>query len=117
MGTERVTVHLMPKVNYSPQMRRIVGGLLEQVNQQGPVLPDGSKRKLRFRLAHKSELQLAIQPASTAAEPTAENGQMRREHEAGRWPTLPCAVPNSGGISGESNLRVFPSQNAVFTEF
>ncbi len=38
MGTERVTVHLMPKVNYSPQMQRIIGGLLEQVNQQGPAL-------------------------------------------------------------------------------
>jgi hypothetical protein len=63
-GTEHVTVHLMPKVNYSPQLQRIIGQLLEQVNQEGLQLPDGTARKLRFRLGHKSELELRIHPGS-----------------------------------------------------
>lgn len=57
-----MTVHLMPKVNYSPQLQRIMGKLLEQVNQQGLELPDGTRRKLSFRLGHKSELRVTIQP-------------------------------------------------------
>jgi len=64
MGPEHVTVHLMPKVNYSPQLQRIIGKLLEQVNQEGLQLPDGTGRKLRFRLARKSELELSIHPSS-----------------------------------------------------
>ena len=66
LGPERVTVHLMPKVNYSPQLRRIIGQTLELVNQQGLELPDGTARQLRFRLGHKSELELAIHPSSGA---------------------------------------------------
>jgi chromosome segregation ATPase len=69
-GTERITVHLMPKVNYSPQLQRIIGKLLEQVNQEGLQLPDGTGRKLRFRLAHKSELELRIRPSSGSVEAT-----------------------------------------------
>lgn len=70
MGAERVTVHLLPKVNYSPQLRRIIGKLLEQVNQAGLPLPDGTGRKLRFRLGHKSELELRIRPSSGPVEAT-----------------------------------------------
>lgn len=66
--TAQVTVHLMPKVNYSPQLRRIIGKLLEQVNQEGLQLPDGTGRKLRFRLGHKSELELRIHPGSGPVE-------------------------------------------------
>lgn len=64
IGAERITVHLMPKVNYSPQLRRMIGKLLEQVNQEGLPLPDGTGRKLCFRLGHKSELELRIHPGS-----------------------------------------------------
>jgi len=69
-GTKHVTVHLMPKVNYSPQLQRIVGQLLEQVNQEGLQLPDGTARKLHFRLGHKSELELRIHPSSGPVEVT-----------------------------------------------
>lgn len=62
VGVEKMTVHLMPKVNYSPQLQRIIGKLLEQVNQQGLELPDGTRRKLSFRLGRKSELRVTIQP-------------------------------------------------------
>jgi hypothetical protein len=68
MGAERVTVHLMPTVNYSPQLRRIIAKVLERVNQEELQLPDGTGRKLRFRLGHRSELQVAIHPGSGAVE-------------------------------------------------
>lgn len=60
VGAEVITVHLMPKTNYSPQLRRIVEKLLGQLNEQGPELPDGTKRRVRFRLARKSELRLSM---------------------------------------------------------
>ena len=63
MGVESITVHLMPKVNYSPKLQRIIGQLLEQVNEQGLALPDGTKRKLRFRLGRKSELRVTMKPS------------------------------------------------------
>jgi len=71
MGAERITVHLMPAVNYSPQLQRIIGQVLEQVNQQELQMPDGTARKLRFRLGHKSELELSIHPKSAVVEPAA----------------------------------------------
>lgn len=57
----QIVVHLMPRVNYSPQLRRVIGGVLDQLNQQRPVLPDGSGRPLKFRLGRRSELQLSVQ--------------------------------------------------------
>jgi hypothetical protein len=68
MGAQRVTVHLMPTVDYSPQLRRIIAKVLAQVNQEELQLPDGTGRKLRFRLGHRSELQVAIHPSSGAVE-------------------------------------------------
>jgi transposase len=58
---EQVVVHLMPRVNYPPQLRRILAAVLEGINAQQPVLPDGSGRRLRLRLAHRSEMKLSIQ--------------------------------------------------------
>ena len=67
-STEGVTVHLMPTVDYSPQLRRIIAKVLEQVNQEELQLPDGTGRKLRFRLGHRSELRVAIHPGSETVE-------------------------------------------------
>jgi hypothetical protein len=61
---EQIVVHLMPRVNYSPQLRRIIGGVLEGLNAQVPLLPDGSGRRLRFRLGRRSELKLGLQVES-----------------------------------------------------
>jgi hypothetical protein len=61
---KQIGVHLMPQVNYSPQLRRIIGGVLEGLNAQGPVLPDGSGRRLKFRLGRRSELKLDLQAQS-----------------------------------------------------
>lgn len=60
--TKQIVVHLMPRVNYPPQLRRILGTVLEGVNAQRPVLPDGSSRSLKLRLAQRSEMKLSIQP-------------------------------------------------------
>lgn len=58
-----VRVHLMPRVNYPPQLRRILAAVLEGINASDPVLPDGSGRRLRLRLAQRSEMRLSIHPA------------------------------------------------------
>ena len=60
--TQQIVVHLMPRVNYPPRLRRILGAVLEGINAQRPVLPDGSSRSLKLRLAQRSEMKLSIQP-------------------------------------------------------
>jgi hypothetical protein len=63
VGTKQIVVHLMPRVNYPPHLRRILTTLLEGINAQQPVLPDGSRRALKLRLADRSELKLSIHPS------------------------------------------------------
>jgi hypothetical protein len=58
----QILVHLMPRVNYPPRLRRIIVAVLDGINAQNPVLPDGSGRSLKLRLAHRSEMTLSIQP-------------------------------------------------------
>jgi hypothetical protein len=62
VGPERIVVHLMPRVNYPPHLRRILTTVLEGINARQPVLPDGSGRVLKLRLADRSEMKLSIQP-------------------------------------------------------
>ena len=64
VGPEQIIVHLMPRVNYPPQLRRILTTVLEAINVQQPVLPDGSGRRLKLRLAHRREMKLSIQTSS-----------------------------------------------------
>jgi hypothetical protein len=59
---KQIVVHWMPRVNYPPQLRRILATVLEGINAQRPVLPDGSGRSLTLRLAQRNELKLSIQP-------------------------------------------------------
>jgi hypothetical protein len=61
---DQIVVHLMPRVNYPPRLRRILATVLEGINAQSPVLPDGSNRRLKLRLARRSEMKLSIQPSS-----------------------------------------------------
>ena len=60
---DQIVVHLMPRVNYPPRVRRILAAVLESINAQGPVLPDGSNRPLKLRLAQRSEMKLSIEPS------------------------------------------------------
>ncbi len=64
LGAKQVVVHLMPQVGYPPQVRRIIGTVLDDLNAQKPVLPDGSGRPLKLRLAQRSEMKLSIHPTS-----------------------------------------------------
>ena len=61
---EQIVVHLLPRVNYSPQLRRIIAQRLDQINEQQLVLPDGRGRRLRFRLANRSEVKLSLENSS-----------------------------------------------------
>ena len=45
-------------------MRRILTTVLEQSNAREPVLPDGSGRVLKLRLADRSEMKLSIHPGA-----------------------------------------------------
>ena len=64
---DEVEVLLNPTANYPPKLTRIVHDMLEQINATGPLMPDGSGRRLRFRLAENEHIQLAIaQEASEA---------------------------------------------------
>ena len=63
VGTKQIVVHLMPRANYPPQLRRLLGRVLEDINARQPVLPDGSGRALKLRLAARSEMKLSIHPA------------------------------------------------------
>ncbi|MCI0353480.1 MAG: hypothetical protein L0099_00355, partial [Acidobacteria bacterium] len=51
VSSERIVAHLMPRVNYPPQLRRILTTVLEGINAREPVMPDGSGRPLKLRLA------------------------------------------------------------------
>jgi len=57
---DEVDVVLHPTANYPPKVRRIVDAFLDQLNAAAPLMPDGSSRRLRFRLAKKTGIQLAI---------------------------------------------------------
>ena len=59
--SDGILVHLMPRASFSPQLRRIISRVLEELNAKEPVLPDGSSRKLSFRLADRSELRLSME--------------------------------------------------------
>ena len=63
VGPKLIVVHLMPRVGYPPQVRRILSTVLEGINAQEPVLPDGSGRRLKLRLAQRSEMKLSIHPS------------------------------------------------------
>ena len=63
VGPQQIVAHLMPQVNYPPHLRRILTAVLEGINAQQPVLPDGSGRALKLRLAERSEMKLSIHPA------------------------------------------------------
>jgi len=64
LGAKQVVVHLMPQVDYSPQVRRIIGHVARRPQRQEPVLPDGSGRRLKLRLAQRSEMKLSIHPSN-----------------------------------------------------
>ena len=65
VGPNLITVHLMPKVNYPPRLRRIIDKVLAALNAQQPRMPDGTDRPLRFRLGRRAELRLSLEIDTT----------------------------------------------------
>ena len=63
---QEVEVHVLPHVNYSAPVRNIIQTLMGSLNQKQLVMPDGSGRKLRFRLARKEEISVRIQTESSS---------------------------------------------------
>ena len=57
---QQLEVHLLPAVPYGPTLRRVWDEVLAGVNAAGPVWPDGSGRRLWFRLAARAELQVSL---------------------------------------------------------
>jgi len=64
VSPDQILVHLMPRVDYPPQLRRIITAVLDGINAQDPVLPNGRGQSLKLRLAQRSEMTLSIQPRS-----------------------------------------------------
>lgn len=58
---EEIEVHLVPHLNYSPQLRKIIQKLMASLNERKLTLPDGSKRPLRFRLTDKQEISVRLE--------------------------------------------------------
>jgi hypothetical protein len=59
-SADQVDAYLLPTVNYPPAIEKIVRERLTQINGEDPRIPDGSGRRLRLHLGHKTGLQIAI---------------------------------------------------------
>jgi hypothetical protein len=57
---DRVEAYLLPTVNYPPALEKIANGLLTEINQKDPKMPDGSGRQLRLHLGQKTGFQIAF---------------------------------------------------------
>lgn len=62
-GTElKATLH--PTAHHPPALRELIEELLEQINQTGLILPDGSGRTVRLELGKKEGIELATRNPS-----------------------------------------------------
>ncbi|MBI4024710.1 MAG: hypothetical protein HY360_06985, partial [Verrucomicrobia bacterium] len=59
-SAKQVDAYLLPTVNYSPMLRKLITQMLDQMNTAAPQMSDGSQRQLRLHLAEKEGIQLAI---------------------------------------------------------
>lgn len=60
VSSTEILIHLFPSGSYGGELQRIVGQTLETFNQQNLEHPKLPGRRLRFRLAHRSELDLKV---------------------------------------------------------
>jgi len=65
-GENQVEVQIFPTAHYPPALRSIVENLFRQINADTPRMPDGSGRRIIFRLGEKAGIELAnASPLST----------------------------------------------------
>jgi hypothetical protein len=57
---KEVEIILFPTICYQPKIRNIIEKILEEINQTNPKIPDGSKRKIIFKLGQKLSKLSAI---------------------------------------------------------
>jgi hypothetical protein len=55
----RMEVHLMPRVNYQPKLRKIIQNLLSSLSDRELTMPDGSGRKLSFHLTEWKQFEIS----------------------------------------------------------
>lgn len=55
---DTLEVHLTPRVNYQPKLRKILQAILASYTEQALKLPDGSGRKLSFHLAEWTQFEI-----------------------------------------------------------
>ena len=61
---KEIEVHLVPHLNYPPQLATIIRQLMSTLNERKLKLPDGSERPLRFFLTAKERIVLQIRTES-----------------------------------------------------
>ena len=61
VSSTEILIHLFPGGSYSSEFKRRVSQTLETINQRPLAHPKPPGRRLRFRLAHRSELDLKVQ--------------------------------------------------------
>ena len=61
VGPQSIRIHLFPKSTYSREMKRIVKGVLEGINQEGLKHPTKNEFTLKFRLAQRSEMKVKME--------------------------------------------------------
>ena len=60
VSPEQILIHLLPRTNYGTELRKVVSQTLEGINTKGLEHPCLPGRKLKFRLAHRSEMELKL---------------------------------------------------------
>ncbi len=60
VSSTEVLIHLFPGGSYGSEFKRRVSQTLETINQRPLAHPKLPGRRLRFRLAHRSELDLKV---------------------------------------------------------
>ena len=58
-GTE-IEVHLVPQVDHSPKLQKIIRNLLREHNEKAPQLPDRSGRPLHLRLTSRDQIEVKV---------------------------------------------------------
>jgi hypothetical protein len=61
---QQIQVHLVTRVNFSPKLQKIISTILGHLNEGGLTLPDGSGRRLCFRLTRKEQIEVRIREPS-----------------------------------------------------
>jgi hypothetical protein len=57
---QQIVIHLMPPTKYGGELRKAVITTLEGINAKGLEHPCLPGRKLKFRLGHRSEMELKM---------------------------------------------------------